>query len=66
MNLAQAYGDAKTFVDKPTIKSSADVLADFNSMLASANNSTTSLTEQQLVNFVNTDFVGEAFVYNTY
>ena len=53
MNLAQAYGDAKTFVDKPTSKSSQQVLADFQAI----NNS--SLTEGAIVNFLDNDFRGE-------
>ncbi|KAI5988333.1 glycoside hydrolase family 37 protein [Pisolithus albus] len=53
VNIAQLYSDPKTFVDKPTSKSAQQVLADF----ASFNLST--VTEGDLVNFVENDFLGE-------
>ncbi|KAH7910486.1 glycoside hydrolase family 37 protein [Hygrophoropsis aurantiaca] len=53
VNIAQLYSDSKTFVDKPTSKSSQQVLADF----AKFNLST--VTEGDIVNFVDTDFLGE-------
>ena len=51
--MAQPYSDQKTIVDKPTSKSSQQVLADFN---ATFNSST---TEGEIVNFLETDFRGE-------
>ncbi|KIK73214.1 glycoside hydrolase family 37 protein, partial [Paxillus rubicundulus Ve08.2h10] len=53
VNLAQVYSDAKTIVDKPTSKSSQQVLADF----AAFNLST--VTEGDIVNFMENDFLGE-------
>lgn len=53
VNIAQLYSDPKTFVDKPTSKSAQEVLADF----ATFNLST--VTEGDLVNFVEDDFLGE-------
>ncbi|KAG6379466.1 hypothetical protein JVT61DRAFT_11947 [Boletus reticuloceps] len=53
VNLAQPYSDAKTIVDKPTSKSSQQVLADF----AAFNLST--LTEGNIVNLLDNDFLGE-------
>lgn len=53
MNIAQPYSDAKTIVDKPTSKSSQQVLADF----AAFNLST--VTEGDIVNFLDNDFLGE-------
>ncbi|PFH54014.1 glycoside hydrolase family 37 protein [Amanita thiersii Skay4041] len=52
VNIAHLYPDDKTFVDKPTSKSSQEVLADFT-------NISTSTTFGQIVNFVNSDFSGE-------
>ena len=53
INLAQPYSDAKTIVDKPTSKSSQQVLADFAAFNLS------NLTEGDIVNLLNTDFLGE-------
>ncbi|KIJ04656.1 alpha,alpha-trehalase, partial [Paxillus involutus ATCC 200175] len=53
VNIAQVYSDAKTIVDKPTSKSSQQVLADF----AAFNLST--VTEGDIVNFEENDFLGE-------
>ncbi|KAL1937780.1 hypothetical protein VTO73DRAFT_12799 [Trametes versicolor] len=53
VNLARLFPDSKTFVDKPTSKSSQQVLSDFNAL----NNN--SVTEGDLLNFVNNDFSGE-------
>ncbi|OJT12984.1 Trehalase [Trametes pubescens] len=53
VNLARLFPDSKTFVDKPTSKSSQQVLSDFNAI----NNN--SVTEGDLLNFVNNDFRGE-------
>lgn len=53
MNLAQPYSDAKTIVDKPTSKSSQQVLADFAAFNLSA------VTEGDIVNFLDNDFLGE-------
>ena len=59
MNIADLYPDPKTFVDKPTSRSSEDVVSTFNSILASAGNSTSNITVQQIVDFVDTNFKGE-------
>lgn len=53
MNLAQPYADPKTFVDKPTSKSSQQVLSDFQGISGS------NATEGDIVNFVDNDFKGE-------
>ncbi|KAI6096293.1 glycoside hydrolase family 37 protein [Pisolithus croceorrhizus] len=53
VNIAQLYSDPKTFVDKPTSKSAQQVLADF------ATFNLTTVTEGDLVNFVDNDFLGE-------
>lgn len=53
VNIAQVYSDPKTFVDKPTGKSSQQVLADFSNFNLSA------ATEGEIVNFVDNDFLGE-------
>ncbi|KAI0354813.1 glycoside hydrolase [Trametes cingulata] len=53
VNLARAYADSKTFVDKPTSKSSQQVLSDF----AALGNGT--ITEGAVVNFLDNDFRGE-------
>lgn len=53
VNVAQVYSDPKTFVDKPTSKSSQQVLADFSNFNLST------VTEGQIVNFVDSDFLGE-------
>lgn len=53
VNIAQVYTDPKTFVDKPTSKSSQQVLADFSNFNLST------VTEGQIVNFVDNDFLGE-------
>ncbi|KAG1899612.1 glycoside hydrolase family 37 protein [Suillus fuscotomentosus] len=53
VNIAQVYSDPKTFVDKPTGKSSQQVLADFSNFNLST------ATEGEIVNFVDNDFLGE-------
>ncbi|KAG6337380.1 hypothetical protein ID866_1703 [Astraeus odoratus] len=53
VNIAQLYSDPKTFVDKPTSKSSQQVLSDFAAL------NLTTVTEGDLINFVDTDFSGE-------
>ncbi|EGN97904.1 glycoside hydrolase family 37 protein [Serpula lacrymans var. lacrymans S7.3] len=53
VNVAQLYPDPKTFVDKPTKKSSQQVLSDFGAFNVST------VTEGDLVNFVDNDFSGE-------
>lgn len=53
VNIAQVYSDPKTFVDKPTGKSSQQVLADFSNFNLST------ATEGEVVNFVDNDFLGE-------
>ncbi|KAG2030075.1 Six-hairpin glycosidase-like protein [Suillus americanus] len=53
VGIAQVYTDPKTFVDKPTSKSSQRVLADFSNFNLST------VTEGQIVIFVDTDFLGE-------
>jgi alpha,alpha-trehalase len=53
VNLAQPYADPKTFVDKPTSKSSQQVLADFQSIFSP------NVTEGDVVTFVDQDFKGE-------
>ncbi|KAG2114181.1 glycoside hydrolase family 37 protein [Suillus discolor] len=53
VNIAQVYSDPKTFVDKPTGKSSQQVLADFSNFNLSM------ATEGEVVNFVDNDFLGE-------
>lgn len=59
VNVASIYADPKTFVDKPTNKSSSSVLSDFNTIVSGAGNSTSNITEGQIVTFVDTDFRGE-------
>ncbi|KAF7798296.1 hypothetical protein EIP86_009516 [Pleurotus ostreatoroseus] len=53
VNLAQAYSDPKTFVDKPTSKSSQQVLSDFQAI------DNSSVTEGGIVSFLDNDFRGE-------
>ncbi|KAI6038228.1 glycoside hydrolase family 37 protein [Pisolithus marmoratus] len=53
VNIAQLYSDPKTFVDKPTSKSAQQVLSDFSAFNLST------VTEGDLVNFIETDFSGE-------
>ena len=53
VNLAAAYADPKTFVDKPTAKSSQQVLAAFDAI------SNSSGTEGDIVNFLDNNFRGE-------
>ena len=53
VNVAALYADPKTFVDKPTSKSSQEVLSAFEAI----NNG--SATEGDLVNFVDSNFRGE-------
>lgn len=53
VNLAALYSDPKTFVDKPTDKSAEDVLSDFENITSG------SVTEGQILNFVDADFRGE-------
>ncbi|KAF8627421.1 hypothetical protein AX17_006236 [Amanita inopinata Kibby_2008] len=52
VNIAHLFPDDKTFADKPTSKSSQQVLADFN-------NITSGTTYGQVENFVDSDFTGE-------
>ncbi|KAI5118081.1 hypothetical protein M0805_009161 [Coniferiporia weirii] len=59
VNVASIYSDPKTFVDKPTTFSSAAVLSTFNALVSSAGNSTSNITEQQIVDFVDANFAGE-------
>ncbi|EJC98505.1 trehalase [Fomitiporia mediterranea MF3/22] len=59
VNIADLYVDPKTFVDKPTNSSSENVVSAFNNLLNSAGNSTTQITIQQIVDFVDTNFRGE-------
>ncbi|KAH9891900.1 glycoside hydrolase [Cubamyces lactineus] len=54
VNLARPYADPKTFVDKPTSKSSQQVLSDFSSI---SNGS--AVTEGDIVKFLDNDFSGE-------
>jgi alpha,alpha-trehalase len=54
VNLAQPYVDSKTFVDKPTNGTSNHTLADFNVIDA---NGVGSITEGQIVQFLEQDFV---------
>lgn len=51
--MAKPFADPKTFVDKPTSKTSQQVLSDFEAI------SNASLTEGSIVTFVNSDFKGE-------
>ncbi|KAI0763541.1 glycoside hydrolase [Trametes elegans] len=54
VNLARPYADPKTFVDKPTSKSSQQVLSDFEKI-----NNSSSVTEGAIVDFLDNDFRGE-------
>lgn len=54
VNLAQLYSDPKTFVDKPTVPSSQQVLTDFQNVTSSGNP-----TEGAVLDFVDKDFKGE-------
>ena len=54
MNLARPYADPKTIVDKPTSKSSQQVLSDFSSI-----SNGTAVTEGDIVKFLDSDFGGE-------
>jgi alpha,alpha-trehalase len=58
VNIAQPFADPKTFVDKPTSRSSNDVVSAFNSTLA-ADGDATDVTIQQVVDFVENNFRGE-------
>lgn len=53
LNLADPYSDQKTIVDKPTSKTSQQVLSDFQNI------DTSSLTEDAIVQFLDNDFKGE-------
>lgn len=53
MNIAGLFADPKTFVDKPTNKTSQVVLSDFNNLTSSV------ITEGAITQFVDTDFRGE-------
>jgi alpha,alpha-trehalase len=53
VNLAQPYADPKTIVDKPTSKSSQQVLSDFNTTI------TSNATEGAVITFLENDFKGE-------
>jgi len=59
VNVASIYADPKTFVDKPTNASSQTVLSNFNALVTSAGNSTSNITEQSIVDFVDSNFRGE-------
>ena len=54
MNLAQPYVDSKTIVDKPTNGTAERTLAEFNAIDA---NGPGSITEGQIVQFLDQDFV---------
>lgn len=54
VNLAQPYADSKTIVDKPTNGTANHTLADFNKLDV---NGTGSITEAQIVQFLDQDFV---------
>ncbi|KAJ7072067.1 trehalase [Mycena amicta] len=54
LNLAAVFADPKTIVDKPTSKTPSTVLADFAKLPGNA-----SLTEGDVVSFVDADFAGE-------
>lgn len=54
VNIAEPFSDSKTIVDKPTVKTSNQTLADFNQIAA---NGTGNITYGQIVNFLNSDFV---------
>ncbi|KAK7689932.1 hypothetical protein QCA50_006571 [Cerrena zonata] len=54
VNIAGVYADPKTFVDKPTVKTSQQVLSDFQNAINSS-----SVTEGSIVDFVNSAFRGE-------
>ncbi len=53
VNVAQAYSDPKTFVDKPTSKPSVQVILNFQTM------DNSSLSEGGIVSFLDNDFRGE-------
>lgn len=53
VNIAQIFSDPKTFVDKPTSKSSQQVLSDFSAF------SLSNVTEGNIITFVDNDFSGE-------
>ncbi|EIW74551.1 glycoside hydrolase family 37 protein [Coniophora puteana RWD-64-598 SS2] len=55
INVAHLFSDPKTFVDRPTLKSYLDVLADFYALKLRYPH----LTEADLVDFVNANFRGE-------
>ena len=54
INIAGPYADSKTFVDKPTNGTAAHALADFNAI---AMHGHTNITEGNLVQFLEQDFV---------
>ncbi|KAF5380644.1 hypothetical protein D9757_007005 [Collybiopsis confluens] len=54
VNDASVYSDPKTFVDKPTSNSSANVLVNFQQLQSSSN-----ITEGDVAQFVNSNFKGE-------
>ncbi|KAI5995112.1 Six-hairpin glycosidase-like protein [Pisolithus albus] len=56
--ITQLYSDAKKFVDKPTNKSAQQVLTNFATL------NLPTVTEGDLVNFVENDFLGVAFLSN--
>lgn len=56
VDLAQLFGDSKTFVDKPTVGTVNKTLADFNAL---AINGVNNITIGAIENFVDTDFQGE-------
>lgn len=55
LNLATVFADPKTVVDKPTVKPSKEVLADFTNATANLN----PLPVSAVLKFVETDFAGE-------
>lgn len=55
LNLAQAYPDSKTIVDKPTKVTEQKAVDDYG---AFAKN-TADITYQQVVDYLNTDFVSD-------
>lgn len=57
VNLAQAYSDPKTFVDKPTSKTSKQVVSDFQAIFNTT--SAANVTEGAIVSFLDNDFKGE-------
>ena len=59
VNVANLFPDQKAFVDKPTSRDPDDVVDAFNATLTEAGGSTSSLTYQRVVDFVDNNFRGE-------